>query len=183
MLQPKLLNNAVVQPTGYTTHQNMSGPKQLLQLLSFYKCSCCLDHGYIWLVIPITGSRSTILFIFNFYHLWQMVTSPKFLKIILAAEFQIKSELSKSEATSSSVIFTKVIFITMIILCMRAYNFMHSFFDAWKYFSTIHLYVYRFLYLHICIYKVSLFYIYEIFMSYYVIALMRRISWAQRNVL
>lgn len=95
-----------------------------------------------------------------------MVTSPKFLKIILAAEFQIKSELSKSEATSSSVIFTKVIFITMIILCMRAYNFMHSFFDAWKYFSTIHLYAYRFLYLHICIYKVSLFYIYEIFMSY-----------------
>lgn len=56
-----------------------------------------------------------------------MVTSPKFLKIILAAEFQIKSELSKSEATSSSVIFTKVIFITVLILCMRAYNFMHSF--------------------------------------------------------
>lgn len=37
-----------------------------------------------------------------------MVTCLKFLKNILAAEFHIKSTLSKSEATLSSVTFTKV---------------------------------------------------------------------------
>lgn len=119
MLQPKLLNNAVVQPTGYTTHQNVSGPNLLLQLFLFYKHSCCLHHGYIWLMSPITGCRSTILFIFNFYHLWQMVIYPNFLKVTLAAEFQITSKLSKSEATWSSVIFTKVIFITALTLCLQ----------------------------------------------------------------
>lgn len=48
-----------------------------------------------------------------------MVTCLKFLKNILAAEFQIKSKLYKSEATLSSVIFTKFIFVQVLILCMQ----------------------------------------------------------------
>lgn len=51
-----------------------------------------------------------------------MVTCLKFLNNILAAEFQIKSKLSKSEARVSSVIFLKVgwrIFFVVLILYMQ----------------------------------------------------------------
>lgn len=176
MLQPKLLNNVVFQDSQEVTpctakHVLAKATPFSAFVPDIWKCCCCLGCGSVWCVIFI-GILQALFYLYSiFYHLWQMVTCLKFLNNILAAEFQIKSKLSKSEKRVSLVIFYKVdwwIFFfscTCKFACMWASRFIHIF--PWKYFSPINLCAYRLQQLNT--WKVNLSFRAEIVTGYFII--------------
>lgn len=152
MLQPKLLNNVVFQDSQEVTpctakHVLAKATPFSVFVPDIWKCCCCLGCGSVWCVIFI-GILQALFYLYSiFYHLWQMVTCLKFLNNILAAEFQIKSKLSKSEKRVSLIIFYKVdwwIFLFFfVVLILYVQVCLHVSIQIYTHFSLEILFSYK----------------------------------------